>query len=306
MSTNTSLAIPTKRKSKKLQTAIDTLKATGNFMIYEKLKPSFCRKNSKDDEIRSAIYVDTETTGLNPDTDKIIEIAVVPFKYNGLTGEIVEFIEKKAFSCFEDPGFPLSEEIVRLTGITDEDVQGKRLDDVKINKAIKSSVLVISHHAGFDRPFLEKRLPFFQDINWACSLTDINWSAEYISSGKLEYIAFKYGFYYDAHRALNDCFAGVEILTRRLPESGRNAMKVLLESARRVDTKMKLIAPFEMNDKIKELGGKWEPDTKTWYCYVNDVELDEFKQRAAEKGVQTANLGAKITSLNRFRQVKSA
>lgn len=284
-----------------IEAAITLLEQTGDHVVHRKLKPSFRQDDTRDAKVRSAIFVDVETTGLDAKTDENIEVAVVPFKYHSETGEIVEWMEDEAFSCLEEPGIPITPEITSLTGITEADVKGKKFDDERVNRVAQAASLVISHNARFDRPFLEKRFPIFKDKHWACSLSDIDWQAEDIGSGKLEFIAYKYRFYYDGHRALNDCFAGVEILANRLPVSGELGMKVLLDQARRTDRKVKLVAKFELNDKIKLLGGKWDPDSKSWYCHVDVNQLDAFKIKATESGVAVVETDINITALNRFR-----
>ena len=61
----------------------------------------------------SYVCVDLETTGLNPKTDRIIEIGAVRVEHGVQTG---------TFETFVNPGRLLPEAIVGLTGIRDEDV----------------------------------------------------------------------------------------------------------------------------------------------------------------------------------------
>jgi DNA polymerase-3 subunit epsilon len=282
--------------------ATSFLEQSGEFMVHRKLKPGFRKNEGSTDDIVSAVYVDVETTGLDKKTNENIEVAIVPFKYNRKTYEITEWLEEEAFSCLEEPTTPISPEITKITGITNDMVKGQKFDDERINRVVKSAMLVISHKADFDRPSLEKRLPIFAEKNWACSLTDISWGEEGISSGKLEFIAYKFKFYYDAHRALNDCFAGVEILTKKLPVSGEPALKVLLNNARRVDLKVELKAKFELNDKIKSLGGKWDAENKVWYRYVRFEDVDALKVEAENLKVMVEVDNTEITALTRFRK----
>jgi DNA polymerase-3 subunit epsilon len=44
-------------------------------------------------ETRRGVFVDTETTGLNQDTDEVIELALLPFEYERDTGAIVRVDE---------------------------------------------------------------------------------------------------------------------------------------------------------------------------------------------------------------------
>ena len=69
------------------------------------------------DHLRTGVVVDVEATGLDIESDTVIEFAGRPFQFDRLTGEVVEV--GPVVSCLHDPGVPLSPEIVRLTGITD-------------------------------------------------------------------------------------------------------------------------------------------------------------------------------------------
>ena len=114
-----------------------------------------------------AAVVDVETTGTNPDSDKIIELGICLFEYDRQTGRIYNVLG--SWEWFEDPGLSIPLEITKITGITDEMVAGHRIDDRAVHDLLSRVVLVIAHNADFDRRFLEKRLPAFATKHWACS-----------------------------------------------------------------------------------------------------------------------------------------
>lgn len=176
------------------------------------------------------MIVDVETTGLDPDQHKIIELAILPFCFSP---KGVLFDALPGYAGFEDPCDPIPADVVELTGITDEQVQGQALGETVINKLVASSSLVIAHNAGFDRRFLERRFPLFINKAWACSLAQIPWSEEGVASRKLDYILGKLGFFFDNHRALADCQAVLHLLSLDLPKSGKPILETLLENARR-------------------------------------------------------------------------
>jgi DNA polymerase-3 subunit epsilon len=174
--------------------------------------------------------VDVETTGTNPDSDKIIELGICLFEYDSQTGRIYKVLG--SWEWFEDLGFSIPPEITNITGITDAMVAGHRIDDRALNDLLGRVVLVIAHNASFDRRFLEKRLPAFATKHWACSLADIDWKAEGIRSSALEFIAYSLGFFHDGHRAASDCRVTLHALAQSLPGSGRLALQDLLEQVR--------------------------------------------------------------------------
>jgi len=75
---------------------------------------------------RLGLIVDIERTGLDPASDRIIELACLPFHFSS-EGALYDVLP--GYAGFEDPGRPLDEEVVRLTGITDDQLIGRRLDD---------------------------------------------------------------------------------------------------------------------------------------------------------------------------------
>ena len=74
-------------------------------------------------------------------------------------------------------------------------VSDETIDVVKVTNMLKTAVLVVAHNAKFDRQFVEKLSDSFKDISWACSISDINWNKEGIGGVKLDYLAYKYGFF---------------------------------------------------------------------------------------------------------------
>jgi hypothetical protein len=168
-----------------------------------------------------AAVVDVETTGTNPDRDKIIELGVCLFEYDRVNGRVYRVLG--SWEWFEDPGISIPAEITKITGITYEMVAGHYIDDRAVNDLLDRVVLVIAHNADFDRRFLEKRLPGFSTKHWACSRSDIDWKAEGVRSSALEFVAYRLGFFHDAHRAASDCRATVHALTQNLPTTGRMA-----------------------------------------------------------------------------------
>lgn len=65
-------------------------------------------------------------------------------------------------------------------------------------------------------------------------MQDVDWAAEGYEGRKLSYLGMQAGFWFDGHRAADDCQAGIAILDRVLPVSGRPALAALLENARQI------------------------------------------------------------------------
>lgn len=249
-----------------------------------------------------AMILDTETTGTDPAHDKIIELGIVLFEYCPDTGQVYRVLE--TFNGLEDPGMPIPPESTKVHGITDEMVRGKRIDDNEVVRLLGEVSLVIAHNAKFDRVFIEARFPDFVKKGWACSFAQVPWTEEGLGSAKLEFLAYRYGFYFTGHRASNDCHALLEVLQRNLPESGIKAMKRLLENARERDYKVwALGSPFDSKDALKERGYRWNPDRKVWVGTVAQSALEQEKEwlKAVVYGGRGFQIELeKVDAFNRF------
>lgn len=137
-------------------------------------------------EARIALYVDVETTGLDPRRDEIIELAMAPFYYMP-SGEIVGAGEP--YSALRQPSSPIPPAITELTGITDEMVAGRSIDVDEVASYAAGASLVIAHNATFDRRFLERFSDIFSAKPWACSMTEVPWIEEGYESLKLSHLA---------------------------------------------------------------------------------------------------------------------
>ena len=161
-------------------------------------------------------------------------------------------------------------------------VKDQVIDNHRVDKLVKSASLIIAHNAGFDRKFVEKQFPIFKDKSWGCSCTQVPWNKENISSAKLEYLAYKFGFFYEAHRAEMDCLVGIHLLTQSLPISKELAFKTLLNQVQKKSYVIWAInSPFHTKDLLKARGYRWNDGNngrpKSWYIEINELVKDKEK-----------------------------
>ena len=263
-----------------LENAFVKLDAHDNYRVLRRIPPSTeWRLSGASGQSRRGLFVDVETTGLDTETDEIIEVALLPFDYDPATGEIAAVHEDQALDELRDPGIPIPAESSQVHGITDDAVKGKVVDDARLNSLVAEADLIIAHNAAFDRPMLERAWPCFANKPWACSFADIDWRAEGFGAGKLDYLLMQQGWFYDGHRALSDCFAGLFLLNMMLPTSGTRGMSVLLDSARKKRSAIRAVgAPFEFKDDLRKRGYRWDPGDgereKAWWIIVDDQEAE--------------------------------
>jgi DNA polymerase-3 subunit epsilon len=281
-----------------------TLEATDQYRVLRRLATRAIFEEYDGSVTRSGLFVDVETTGLDPSRDEIVELAMVPFTY-GMDGRI--FHVDPTFEKLREPGQPLSARITALTGITTGMVAGKTIDPIEVSVFVNRADLVIAHNASFDRRFLERFCDAFAHKPWACSMSQIDWSEEGFEGTKLGYLAMGAGFFYDRHRAANDCLAAIELLAMSLPKSGQPAMYRLLERARQSSWRIYAEnSPFELRNKLKARGYRWNgdgsPNPKAWYIDVDDntkeQELAFLQSEIYQRDIEL--LSRRITAYDRF------
>jgi DNA polymerase-3 subunit epsilon len=175
--------------------------------------------------------LDCETTGLDPKgseiyaRDEIIEIGLLPIDF---TDDFRIVRVGPGFQSFRQPGRPIPAKIETLTGITNEMVEGHHIDLDEVSRLVESADWIIAHNARFDRRFAEILHPAaFAATPWACSWTQLDWSES--GSGRLGYLVNAAGLFCTEHRALDDCYALLELLARPLGPDGIPALAQLIE-----------------------------------------------------------------------------
>lgn len=285
-----------------LEAMAAALRASGEYRVLRRLGPRPTIAIPEGAVTRQGLFVDVETTGLDWRRDEIIELAMVPFRY-GLDGRIYETGEP--FHGFRQPAEPIPAEITALTGIDDAMVAGKTLDLDAVTAAAAPAALVIAHNAAFDRRFLERFCEVFRTKPWACSMTQVDWTAEGHEGVKLGYLAAGAGFFYDRHRAVNDCAAAIELLATDLPKSGVPALAQLLEKARTPTWRIWAEnSPFAMKDRLKARGYRWNGDdgvpSRCWYVDVAEADKELTFLRQEIYGGQIDPLIRRIDAYDRF------
>ena len=287
------------------QDMVQRLKETGRYRILKRLDPlpidpELCSVTYP----RLAVVIDTETTGLNPAQEEIIEIGAVAFRYadDGSIGGVCA-----RFSGLREPSKPIPEVITRITGITDEMVKGQTIALAELEAIISDADLIIAHNAGFDRPFLERFSPVFSSKPWACSVKEVDWARRGFEGTKLGYLIGQSGYFHNGHRAEDDCHALLTVL-KEASDHGTPFAELLDTSQR---SRIQLYAensPFEMKDALKARGYRWSDGNngrpKAWWIEVGEDELDaelEFLRTEIYTWRDAEPLMQRLTAMERYK-----
>lgn len=203
---------------------------------------------------RLGVFCDIESTGLDVESDDVIELSLVPFTYDAQRGIVYNVLP--ALTYLEEPSRPITPEITNITGITPEMVKGYRIDDAAVNELIGRTAIVFAHNADFDRRMGERRIPSFANVPWCCTQRECDWRKFGVSGGALLNIAMTTCgvFTEGAHRATHDCQMGIHVLATAMSE-GRTALSYLLESAREPTLRVCAMgAPRDTKDMLKARG----------------------------------------------------
>lgn len=148
------------------------------------------------------VVFDIETSGLNPHKDKIIEIGAIKY----INNEKVD-----SFSYLIDPEIKLNKIITDVTGLTDEDLIGKKKIDEVLVEFLEfiDDFTIIGHNVKFDYDFIEaniKKLHLKPLKNKIIDTLFLSRITIYDSENhKLETLKKYLGLNYNSHRAIDDC-----------------------------------------------------------------------------------------------------
>ena len=160
------------------------------------------------------IIFDIETTGLNTQEDRIIEIGAI--KVND--GVVID-----EFNRLINPGFLISSEITNINGITNEMLENENYPGVvlaEFNRFIGDAKFLIGHNAiRFDYPFIQSEFKRNYIKHTPIHCRDTVWIARQKMKGLRSYSLKNLSEHFNitnetAHRALSDVYATYQLFLK--------------------------------------------------------------------------------------------
>lgn len=217
------------------------------------------------------LILDTETTGLNPKNEHLLEIAAILWSVE----HRFILMQVSTLICYEqvinNPAYPINGIPSEVLSLNFNYKQGL----TTINQMSLSTTYICAHNAKFDKSFCKNVVGLDLPIeNWIDTQDIIYPKSQYCKSTSLNSLAIAHGIpIVDSHRALDDC----KVLTKLLslvPDleaqlSKANRPKVLVRSLEERPGTLSRQHGFRWNSVIPSAWSKYMPE--------EDIELLPFK-----------------------------
>jgi len=214
--------------------------------------------------------IDTETSGLDPKSSYLLEVAAVRFSVEhaavvDVCSWLVHAEDNEAFS---------------VNGIPPGLVRDAKLGPLNVAEQVRivasSTDAIVAHNAAFDSQWL----PSLEDARWICSANDIEWPRA-SDSRSLVAVCLAHGVpVTSAHRALTDCLL-LARLFERVAELGHDVNR-MLEDALLPRITLQSLQPFADNDKARAAGFRFDAPTKRWLKRVRKDRPGEYSFKTRE------------------------
>ena len=259
-----------------------TINQNNKIELYKFVGENFVNlsKEYQNESALKVCFLDLETTGSNKETSKIIEFAGKLTAIDKNNGELIGIID--SYQSFNDPEEPISHEITRITGITDEDVKGRSLNWGIISQIMHDADIIVAHNASFDRAFMDRYLPLSKDKVWVCSVNDINWAERGFNARGQEILCIWHGFYYESHRAMYDVDALIHLVTYDVKEQNKASLELIANSTKSSYQIAAINSPYETKDLLKSRKYRWNPTRKYWWKNIFLEDLESEKEWMAD------------------------
>ncbi|WP_456443583.1 helicase C-terminal domain-containing protein [Caldithrix abyssi] len=244
--------------------------------------------------LNTFVVVDLETTGLNPEMDRIIEIGAIRF---------VDGKEDAVFEELIDPGIPIPPFITSLTGIRNEDVKGKPTIEEIFPRLLQfmGDAAMVGQQVNFDAAFLEyqfrkqkndferwedtqQRFKYLNNLR-VDTLFLARIFMPFLNSFKLASLASEFDYDLDrAHRAVDDARATghvfLELIDRALAAENHvlsNIINLLYPTSRRAKQFFVPVLKFKQMKNISSTGKALVDDAYYAQDYYNVIGEKDYR-----------------------------
>jgi DNA polymerase III subunit epsilon len=178
--------------------------------------------------IRVAV-LDSETTGLDPEVDELVGLAVVFVEVSCPDGALLRVEDR--YSGLREPAH-ISIAAQACTGLDLPTLRGQVLDEAGLRTKFSNCDLAVAHNAELERSFLLPLFPRLAFKPWACALTGIAWvGREGLQDASIVNLLAAYGLGPSDGTPAQETEGLVRVLARVLPRSARTGFAALMSQA---------------------------------------------------------------------------
>lgn len=209
--------------------------------------------------VSRCLIVDTETTGLDPATDHVIEAGAILYSVENTTS----LISFSTLLVGNDPANPAEKVNCISPGALAEvgSLKGRLTGAVDVMRSLRSCAdVIVCHNVEFDKQWFRNE---WLAMPWVCTAFDFQWPSASREAASLIHLALEHGIGVSAaHRALTDCQL-ISALFDRMHLYGCD-LQEMFARAMRPKAIFQSLQPFDQNNVAKEAGFKWNGELKRW------------------------------------------
>ncbi len=210
------------------------------------------------------LIVDTETTGLNSNEDKCLEVGVILFH---LRSRSVLSQQSFLIPVLSNEAEAINRIPAEITRINQPWKEGLRY----LESLIDSVDLMVAHNAAFDRQWFGKDPLPSVSKPWLCTMEDISWPSKLLLRPRpsVRDLALAYGIpVWNAHRALTDCIYLSEVFMRC------DDLETLILHGLEPRRLMRANVSYEERHLAREAGFRWnDPVPGAWTRRLSERQV---------------------------------
>jgi DNA polymerase-3 subunit epsilon len=235
--------------------------------------------------MKNVLIFDVETSGLDRDSDEVIEVGYVLWSVEH--GTIVECYSSLLIgdSNAAEPFNAIRPEALSVGG--DPEIAWTIVGQVS-----QQADLVLAHQADFDRAFVMREAGRYEGaaelsrLPFVCTIEDFLWPVA-SASKSLVSIALAHGVAVtSAHRAVNDCLLLARLLER--VDHVDDLLHLALQRASRPKAEFIARTPYQQKDLVKAAGFHYNGTVWSRYMAVEDAEKLPFEVVTVDRAIEEA------------------
>src|SRR5579875_1545206 len=244
--------------------------------------------------MRYALLLDTETTGLDPATSDVIEVAVC--LYDLQIGCPIESYASLIFTEAKNE----AEHVNRIPRAAIDESPRPLNVWRQVSLLASQAQVIAAHRAEFDKSHVQssvKKIAFpgmpdhfllLDSLPWVCTKVDFDWPGGH-RGDHLTHLALAYGLgVASAHRALADVDAMVRIFNmvnqmHELAPERYKSLPDLFKRAARPKKRFVAMVSYEMRQVAKDAGFLWDDKRREWYRLMPPEDTEQLSFRVVQR-----------------------